>query len=63
MRDAKYLRAQAELCLEIARQLSDRAAAQRVRLNAADYLSQAENLERASNGASPDATVENNQEG
>jgi hypothetical protein len=28
MRDARYLRAQAELCLEIARQMSDRKAAE-----------------------------------
>jgi hypothetical protein len=48
MRDAKYLRDQAELCLEIARQLSDPAAAQRVRLDAAAFLTQAENIERAS---------------
>jgi hypothetical protein len=48
VRDAKYLRQQAELCLEIARQLSDPAAARRVRLNAADFFAQAEALERSS---------------
>ena len=36
MDDAKYFRAQAELSLEIARQLSDPVAANRVRLTAAD---------------------------
>ena len=46
MDDAKYFRAQAELSLEIARQLSDPVAAKRVRLTAADYLAKAEQLER-----------------
>jgi hypothetical protein len=48
VRGAKYLRQQAELCLEIASQLSDPAAAQRVRLNAADFFAQADALERHS---------------
>ena len=46
MDDAKYFRAQAELSLEIARQLSDPVAANRVRLTAADFLAKAEQLER-----------------
>jgi hypothetical protein len=46
MQDAQYFRAQAQLCLEIARQLSDRVAAEKIRLTAADYLSKAEELER-----------------
>ena len=46
MEDAKYFRAQAELSLEIARQLSDPLAANRVRLTAADFLAKAEQLER-----------------
>ena len=46
MDDAKYFRAQAELSLAIARQLSDPVAANRVRQTAADYLAKAEQLER-----------------
>ena len=46
MDDAKYFRAQAELSLEIARQLSDPVAAKRVRLTAASFLAKAEQLER-----------------
>lgn len=41
MRDAAYLREQAKLSLEIARQLSDPVAAARVRLNAATFLAEA----------------------
>jgi hypothetical protein len=63
MRDAKYLRAQAEFCLEIARQLSDPAAAKRVRLNAAEYLAQAESIEGASDRASPQIRSEGEKEG
>jgi hypothetical protein len=59
MRDAKYLREQAELCLEIARQLSDPEAAQRVRLNDADYLAQAKIIEGASDcGSVPESSSE-----
>ena len=46
MRDAKYLREQAQLSLEIARQLSDPAAAARVRLSAAALLALAEEIEQ-----------------
>jgi len=41
MREAKYLREQAQLSLEIARQLSDPVAAARVRLNAETFLAEA----------------------
>jgi hypothetical protein len=63
MRDAKYLRKQAELCLEIACQLSDPAAAQRVRLNAATFLAQAESIERASECGVEQARSEGTPEG
>ncbi len=46
MRDAKYLRAQAALCLQIARQLSDRKAAENLRAEAAQYSAEAEALEQ-----------------
>ena len=45
MQDAYYLRSQAELCLEIAGQMSDRRDAERLRANAADYLARAAELE------------------
>jgi hypothetical protein len=55
MQDAAYFRAQAQLCLELARQLSDQAAAERTRLTAVSYLARAEELESgaASNPAVP----------
>jgi len=37
MRDAKYLRAQAELCLRIARQMSDETTADNLRAEAARH--------------------------
>jgi hypothetical protein len=52
MREAKYLREQAKLSLEIARQLSDPVAAARVRLNAATFLTEAEEIERQAKTAS-----------
>ena len=45
MQDARYLRAQARLCLEIASQLSDPKAAERLRAEAADYHARAAELE------------------
>jgi hypothetical protein len=45
MRDARYLRAQAELCLEMARQVSDRAAAESLRAEAARYHAEATAME------------------
>ena len=47
MRDANYLRAEAELCLEIARQISDHEAAENLRAEAARYLAQAAAIEAA----------------
>jgi hypothetical protein len=45
MEDAAYLRSQAELCLEIAQQMSDPVAARELRLKAAQYLARATNPE------------------
>jgi len=45
MQDARYLRAQARLCLEIASQLSDPKAAERLRAEAADYHGRAAETE------------------
>jgi len=45
MRDARYLRAQAELCLEIARQMSDPRAAEQLRADAARYHDEAAAIE------------------
>ena len=45
MRDARDLRAQAELFLEIAAQMSDRKAAERFRSDAARYQAEAAALE------------------
>lgn len=41
MRDAEYLRTQAELCLEIARQMSDRQTADNLKEEAARYRAEA----------------------
>ena len=45
MRDARYLRAQAELCLEMARQMSDQAASENLRAEAARYHAEATEIE------------------
>ena len=45
MRDARYLRAQAELCLEMARQVSDSATADNLVAEAARYHAEAEEIE------------------
>jgi hypothetical protein len=45
MEDAAYLRSQAELCLEIAQQMSDPLAARELRRKAARYLARATNAE------------------
>ena len=45
MRDARYLRAQAELCLTIARELSDAKAAESVRAEAARDHAEAADIE------------------
>ena len=43
--DTLYLRSQAHLCLQMAGQISDRAAAKNLRLKAARYFAQANDLE------------------
>ena len=45
MQDARYLRAQAELCMEIASQMSDPKAAQQLRADAADFHARAAAIE------------------
>lgn len=45
MQDARYLRDQAALCLEIARQVSDRQLADTLRHDAAQYFERATQLE------------------
>jgi hypothetical protein len=45
MRDARYLRDQAELCLEIARQVSDAPTAENLRAEAARYHAEAAEIE------------------
>ena len=45
MRDARYLRAQAELCLEMARQMSDQTASENLRAEAARYHAEAAEIE------------------
>ena len=45
MRDARYLRAQAELCLEMARQMSDQTASENLRAEAARYHAEATEIE------------------
>jgi hypothetical protein len=47
MRDAQYLRAQAELCLEVARQISDLKTAENLRAEAARYHAEAASVEGA----------------
>jgi len=49
MRDAPYLRAQAELCLEMARQMSDQKTSKNLRAAAARYHAEADGLETHAN--------------
>jgi hypothetical protein len=46
MHDARYFRSQAELCLRIAEQLSDRNEVARLRAAAADHYARAQELEQ-----------------
>jgi hypothetical protein len=56
MQDAKYFRAQAELCFSISRQLSHAPDAEKMRKQAAANLTRAEQLERRDEAsASPGA--------
>ena len=45
MQDARYLRAHAQLCLDMAQQMSRYADAEQLRAQAAVYLAKAEDLE------------------
>jgi hypothetical protein len=52
MQDAHYWRAQADLCLNMARKVSDKKAAESLRAQAAEFHSKAQNLEAGgSNGS------------
>jgi hypothetical protein len=51
MQDAQRFRAQAELCLRLARSMTDRAAADQLRAKAADYLARAVEEEMNTAGA------------
>ena len=53
MRDAPYLRAQAELCLEMARQMSNQVTSESLRAEAARYHAEAAEIET---GAKTSAT-------
>jgi hypothetical protein len=46
--DARYWREQAVLCLEIARQISDRPAADKMRATATEYFARAAELDKRS---------------
>jgi hypothetical protein len=49
--NARYWREQAALCLEIARQISDRRAADNMRATAAQYFARATELDKRSGAA------------
>jgi hypothetical protein len=51
MQDASYFRDQAALALEIARQMSDRRAAEKLRSDAARFFAKAVEVERAAEAA------------
>ncbi len=53
MQDARYFRDQAALCLEIARQVSDRHLAESLRLDAAQYFMRANELENVTPASPP----------
>ena len=59
MRDAAYLRAQAELCLDMARQISDRSIAENLRAEAARYQAEAAAIETRDQSG-PQATFQRN---
>jgi hypothetical protein len=52
MRDAQYLRAQAELCLEVARQISDLKTAENLKAEAVRYHAEAASVEAAEQSGS-----------
>ncbi len=53
MQDARYFRSQAELCLELAHQVSDRRMADSLRSEAAQYFMRATELETDQKSAPP----------
>ena len=59
MRDARYRRAQAELRLEIARQMSDPKAAEQLRADAARYHAAAAEIESMEPSTQPISAKEN----
>ncbi|MGI8524973.1 MAG: hypothetical protein ACR2K5_02155 [Pseudolabrys sp.] len=50
MDNARYLLQQADLCLKVAKQLSDRAEAEKLHATATRYLARAMEMEAESNG-------------
>ncbi len=54
MRDPQYLRAQAVLCLEIARHMSDASTADKLKAEAARYQAEAMTLESGEENAAQD---------
>ena len=53
MRDAQYLRAQAEFCLEVARQISDHKTVENLKAEAARYHAEATEVEAAQHPKMP----------
>jgi hypothetical protein len=53
MRDARYWRAQAQLCLDIARQMSDSRTADDLRATAADFFARATEFESQTDPSPP----------
>jgi hypothetical protein len=60
MRDARYLRAQAAFCLEMARQITDQATCENLRAEAARYHAEAEEIETGVNTPVMDAAPKQN---
>ena len=58
MRDARYLRAQAELCLEIARKVGDPVTSDNLVAEAARYHAEAEEIETCAKDASVKSCAE-----
>ena len=58
MQSARYLRSQAELCLELAQQTSNRREAEHLRIAAADYFCRAVEAERQSEMREPSSPSE-----
>jgi hypothetical protein len=58
MQSARYLRSQAELCLELAQQISNCREAERLRITAADYFCRAVDAERQSGMREPSSPSE-----